>query len=166
MATYILDPAHSTIGFWVRHAMVTKVRGNFTEFEASLDPEAYTAQATIKTASINTGNADRDAHVRGTDFFAVEEFPEMTFSATSYDKEASVVKGNLTIKGVTKEIELEVEVLGESEDPFGNQRLGFEARTVINRRDFGVDFNAPIKTGGLLISEDVHIEIEGSAIKQ
>lgn len=171
--TYVLDPAHSLIGFTVRHAMVTKVRGEFTDYEASLtiadEPSESTATGTVRTQSIDTRNEDRDAHVRGDDFFAVEQYPEMTFTATSFDVDASgngTVTGDLTIKATTKPVTFEVETFGVEEDPFGNTRIGFEARTTINRSEFGIDFQAPLNSGGMLVSEKVEIEIEGSAIKQ
>ncbi|MCQ4628206.1 polyisoprenoid-binding protein [Corynebacterium sp. CCUG 65737] len=171
--TYNLDPAHSSIGFTVRHAMVTKVRGEFTDYEASItvaeDPSASTATGTVRTESIDTRNEDRDAHVRGEDFFAVEQYPEMTFNATSFDVDANgngTVAGDLTIKGTTKPVTFEVETFGVEEDPFGNIRMGFEARTTINRSEFGIDFQAPLNSGGMMLSEKVGIEIEGSAIKQ
>ena len=171
--TYALDPAHTTIGFVARHAMITKVRGNFNEFEGTLTVgENITdsaATATVKTASIDTKNADRDAHVKNEDFFDVEKFPEMTFTATKFDvndEGEGTVTGDLTIKGTTKSVDLKVEEVATAEDPFGNFRLGFEAQTKINRKDFGIDFNAPLKTGGVLVSEDIKIELEVSAIKQ
>lgn len=171
--TYTLDPTHSSIGFSVRHAMVTKVRGEFTDYEASLtvaeDPSASTATGTVRTASLSTHNEERDAHVRGEDFFAVEQYPEMTFAATSFDVDATgngTVTGDLTIKAITKPVTFEVETFGVEEDPFGNTRMGFEARTKINRSEFGIDFQAPLNSGGMLVSEQVAIEIEGSAIKQ
>lgn len=171
--TYALDPAHTTIGFVARHAMITKVRGNFNEFEGTLtvgeNITDSTATTTVKTASIDTNNADRDAHVKNEDFFDVEKFPEMTFTATKFDvNEAGegTVTGDLTIKGTTKSVDFKVEETGVAEDPFGNTRLGFESKTSINRTDFGVDFNAPLKTGGVLVSEEIKIELEVSAIKE
>ncbi|WP_061925489.1 YceI family protein [Corynebacterium simulans] len=171
--TYAIDPAHSTIGFVARHAMVTKTRGKFDEFEGTITVAENIAdskaEATIKAASINTGNEDRDAHVRGDDFFSVEQYPELTFSATSFDVDETgnvTVTGDLTIKGTTKPVTLNVEAEGLAEDPFGNTRFGFEAATKINRTDFGIDFNAPLKTGGVLVSEEIKIELEISAIKQ
>ena len=169
--TYTLDASHSHIGFITRHAMITKVRGEFTEAEVTItlnDNGQGHVEATIATASINTNNADRDAHVRGEDFFNVDEFPTMTFVADFPVPEATgsaTISGNLTIKGITRPVDLDVEFLGEAEDPFGNIRRGFEATTTINRLDFGIDFNAPLKTGGMLLSEKIAIEIEGSAIK-
>ena len=161
---YIIDPSHSSIGFVVRHAMVTKVRGTFDEFEGTINREEPSASVTVKTASINTGNADRDGHVRNEDFFDVEKFPEMTFVTTGFDIDEignGTVTGDLTIKGITKSIELKVQDAAEFED-----RFGFEATGTINRKDFGVDFTAPLKTGGLMLSEDIKLEIEVSAVKQ
>ncbi len=171
--TWILDTAHTAIGFVARHAMVTKVRGTFDEFEGSVtvdeaNPASSVARAVIKTASVNTGNADRDNHVRGDDFFSVEKFPEMTFESTSFDINGTsgTVTGDLTLKGITKEVTLDVEIFGVEEDPFGNTRVGFEATSKINRRDFGVDFQAPLGSGGMLVSEQITIQIDGSGIKQ
>ena len=171
--TYALDPAHTTVGFVARHAMVTKVRGNFAEFEGTLtvaeNINESAANATVKTASIDTNNADRDAHVKNEDFFDVKKFPEMTFTATKFDvneEGEGTVTGDLTIKDTTKSVDLDVEDVATAEDPFGNTRLGFEATTKINRKDFGIDFNAPLKTGGVLVSEEIKIELEVSAIKQ
>lgn len=171
--TYTIDPAHTSIGFIVRHAMVTKVRGEFTDFDATLtlaaNPAESSATGTVRTASIDTRNADRDEHVRGEDFFAVEQFPEMTFNATKFDIDSAgngTVTGDLTIKATTKPVTFEVETFGVEEDPFGNTRIGFEARTAINRTEFGIDFQAPLNSGGMLVSEKVEIEIEASGIKQ
>ena len=171
--TYAIDPAHSTIGFVARHAMVTKTCGKFDEFEGTITVAENIAdskaEATIKAASINTGNEDRDAHVKGDDFLSAEQYPELTFSATSFDVDETgngTVTGDLTIKGTTKPVTLNVEAEGLAEDPFGNTRFGFEATTKINRTDFGIDFNAPLKTGGVLVSEEIKIELEISAIKQ
>lgn len=170
--TYVLDPAHTTIGFVARHAMVTKTRGKFEDFEGTITVAENIADSkadvTIKSASINTGNDDRDGHVKGDDFFAVEKYPELTFTATSFNVDEAgngTVTGDLTIKGVTKPVTLDVETEGLAEDPFGNTRFGFEASTTINRTDFGVNFNAPLKTGGVLVSEEIKIELEVSAIK-
>ena len=171
--TYVLDPAHTTIGFVARNAMVTKTRGKFEDFEGTITVAENIADSkadvTIKSASINTGNDDRDGHVKGDDFFAVEKYPELTFTATSFNVDEAgngTVTGDLTIKGVTKPVTLDVETEGLAEDPFGNTRFGFEATTKINRLDYGIDFNAPLKTGGVLVSEEIKIELEVSAIKQ
>lgn len=172
--TWTLDPAHTEIKFVARHAMVTKVRGEFTDYDSAIvvdveNPESSSAKVTIRTGSVTTGNADRDGHVKGDDFFAVDKFPEMTFEATSFtikNESEGTVTGDLTIKGTTKPVTLDVEVGGVAEDPFGNTRLGFEASTKVNRKDFGLDFQAPLATGGVLVSEEIKIEIDASAIKQ
>ncbi|AKK10861.1 YceI family protein [Corynebacterium uterequi] len=165
--TYTLDPTHTTVGFIARHAMITKVRGSFDEWTAdvTIADNDSTIKVVIKTDSINTRNADRDGHVKGEDFFDVEKYPEMTFEATNVDLVAGKVEGNLTIKETTKPVTLDVEVAGSEVDPWGNTRVGFEATTKINRKDFGVDFQAPLNSGGVLVSENITIEIEGSAIK-
>ncbi|VEH08945.1 YceI family protein [Corynebacterium kutscheri] len=171
--TYIIDPTHTAVGFVARHAMISKVRGNFAEFEGTFTFDAEnqttsTAAVTIQTASINTGVADRDAHVRNADFFDVENYPTMTFTATEFslNDDEGTVTGDLTIKDVTKPVTLKVEIGGIAEDPFGNTRLGFEATTKINRKDFNIDFNAPLATGGVLLSEEIKIVLDVSAIKQ
>lgn len=171
--TYTLDATHTTIGFVVRHAMISKVRGFFRSFEANISVDTAeqsrsSVTATIQTDSIDTGNADRDAHVKGSDFFDVETFPEMTFTATAFDikgENSGTITGDLTIKGTTKPVTLDVEVFGVAEDPMGATRLGFSATTSINRKDYGVDFQMPMKAGGLMLSEEIAIEIEGSAVK-
>lgn len=171
--TWNLDNAHSEVGFVARHAMVTKVRGNFTDYTAQLtvdadNPQASSATATIKTASINTGNSDRDNHVRSTDFFDVDTYPEMTFTSTAFNVDPNgngTVEGDLTIKGTTKPVTLDVEIFGVETDPSGNERLGFEATTTVDRTDFGIDFSAPLSSGGMLVSNKIQIVIDGSAIK-
>ena len=171
--TYTIDKEHTVIGFVTKHAMVTKVRGNFGEFEGTINVAENiadsTAEATIKADSISTGNEDRDGHVKNEDFFNVEEYPELSFTTTNVNVDEDgngTVTGDLTIKDTTKSVDLDVEDVATAEDPFGNTRLGFEATTKINRKDFGIDFNAPLKTGGVLVSEDIKIELEVSAIKQ
>ena len=171
---YDLDTAHSSVAFTVRHAMVTKVRGEFTDFTATLtadqdNPAESKVEATVETASVDTRNADRDAHIKNEDFFDVEKFPQMTFNSTSFDVDANgngTVTGDLTIKETTKPVTLDVETFGIEEDPFGNTRLGFEARTTINRKEFGIDFEAPLNSGGALVGEKITIEIDGSGIKR
>ncbi|WIM68605.1 YceI family protein [Corynebacterium breve] len=172
--TFVLDNAHTAINFVARHAMVTKVRGHFTDWNSTVvidqdNPENNKAEAVINAASVNTGNADRDAHVQGEDFFDVMKFPEITFTSTKFNLDENgegTVDGDLTIKGITKPVTLDVEVFGVEEDPFGNTRVGFEASTKVNRKDFGIDFDAPLNSGGMLVSEQVTLEVEGSGIKQ
>ena len=170
---YTIDPSHSRIGFVARHAMVTKVRGSFNQFDGSGyfdadDPTSSTLQLTIQAASIDTRNADRDAHLRSNDFFAMEQHPEITFVSTAVeqvDPENYRVTGDLTLKGVTNPVTVELEYTGAAVDPYGNQRVGFEGRTTINRKDWGVTWNAPLEAGGVLVSEKVTLEFEISAIR-
>ena len=171
--TYAIDPTHSRIGFVARHAMVTKVRGSFNEFEGSgvfdaEDPSRSKLQLTIKTASIDTRNADRDGHLRGNDFFAMEQYPEITFVSTAVealDDDRYRVTGDLTIKGVTKPVSVDFEYTGTAVDPFENTRIGLEGSTVVNRKDWGVNWNAALEAGGVLVSEKVTLEFEVSAIR-
>lgn len=172
--TYTIDPSHSRIGFVARHAMVTKVRGAFNEFDGTAtvngdDPAASSAQLTIKAASIDTRNADRDGHLRSNDFLAMDEHPEITFRSTAIaqtGQDSFDVTGDLTIKGVTRTVTIPLTFEGQATDPFGNVRVGFEGSTTINRKDFGVTWNAALETGGVLVSDKVTLEFEISAIKQ
>ena len=171
--TYTLDPAHTRIGFVARHAMVTKVRGSFDEFAgtAVLDganPANSRVEVTIEAASIDTRNAQRDEHLRGNDFLAMQEYPKITFASTGVRQAGETtfeVTGDLTIKGVTNEISIPFEFEGAATDPFGNQRVGFEGSVTINRRDYGVTWNAALEGGGVLVSDKVTLEFEISAIK-
>jgi polyisoprenoid-binding protein YceI len=172
--TYAIDPAHSRIGFVARHAMVTKVRGSFNEFEGSgyfdaEDPTKSNLELVIKAASIDTRNADRDGHLRSNDFFAMDEYPEITFKSTSVEQTGDAeyrVTGDLTLKGVTKPVTVDFDYTGAAVDPFGNQRIGLEGTTTINRKDWGVTWNAPLETGGVLVSEKVTLEFEVSAVRK
>ncbi|MCD0449566.1 YceI family protein [Actinocorallia sp. API 0066] len=171
--TYTLDPAHTRIGFSARHAMVTKVRGAFNEFSGTAqvngaDPAASSVEVKIATASIDTRNEQRDGHLRTNDFLEVETYPEITFRSTSVEQikdDVFRVSGDLTIKAVTKPVTIDFEYQGAAKDPFGNDRIGFEGATTINRSDFGVTFNAALETGGVLVSEKITLEFEISAIK-
>ena len=171
--TYTLDPAHTRIGFVARHAMVTKVRGSFDEFAgtAVLDganPANSRVEVTIEAASIDTRNAQRDEHLRGNDFLAMQEYPKITFASTSVRQAGETtfeVTGDLTIKGVTQSITIPFEFEGTAKDPFGNQRVGFEGAVTINRKDYGVTWNAALEGGGVLVSDKVTLEFEISAIK-
>jgi polyisoprenoid-binding protein YceI len=170
---YTIDPAHSRIGFVARHAMITKVRGSFNEFEGSGyfdadEPSRSNLQLTIQADSIDTRNADRDAHLRSNDFFDMENHPQITFASTSVEAvEGDIyrVTGDLTIKDVTKPVTLDLEFGGTAVDPFGNHRLGLEGNVAVNRKDWGLNWNAPLDTGGVLVSEKVTLEFEVSAIK-
>jgi len=167
--TFNIDPTHSRIGFTVRHAMVTKVRGSFNEFAGSGTVENGAASLHIEmtASSVNTGNPDRDGHLQSPDFFDVANFPKLSFVSTSIKDagaEKVIVEGNLTIKDVTKPISIEFEYTGTATDPYGNARFGFEGSSEINRKDFGLTWNAALETGGLLVSENVKLEFEVSAI--
>jgi polyisoprenoid-binding protein YceI len=171
--TYVIDPTHSRIGFVARHAMVTKVRGSFNEFEGSgyfdaENPAASHLELTIRAASIDTRNADRDGHLKSNDFFDMETYPEITFASTAVeqiDPESYRVTGDLTIKGVTKPVTVDFEYAGTAIDPYQNQRIGFEGTTTVNRKDWGVSWNAALDAGGVLVSEKVTLEFEVSAIR-
>ncbi|MDX6321815.1 MAG: hypothetical protein QOF52_1673 [Propionibacteriaceae bacterium] len=169
---YQLDPAHTSIGFVARHAMVTKVRGTFDEFEGQvhIDPDISKSvvRVVIKAASIDTRNEMRDTHLRSNEFLAMEEYPEITFDSTEVglaDEDTARITGDLTIRGVTKSVTFEITYTGSAKDPFGNLRLGFEGSFVINRKDWGVSWNAPLEAGGMLVSEKVTVEFDVSAIK-
>lgn len=171
--SYTIDPAHSRIGFVARHAMVTRVRGAFNEFEgtAVLDGDNLansTATVTIKAASIDTRNAQRDEHLRANDFLAMDSYPEITFVSTAVRQTGDTnfeLTGDLTIKGVTNSVTIPVTYEGAVTDPFGNLRVGFEGSVTINRKDYGVTWNAALEGGGVLISDRIVLEFEVSAIK-
>ncbi|GAB2699468.1 YceI family protein [Kitasatospora kifunensis] len=171
---YLLDPAHTRIGFVARHAMVTKVRGHFKEFEGSAhldgnDPSKSSTTVTIKTASIDTGNEQRDGHLRTNDFLDAPKFPEIVFTSTGIEAlggERYRLNGNLTIKDVTRPVSLDVEYDGSARDPFGNLRVGFEGSTTISRKDYGITWNAPLEGGGVLVGDKVVLEFDVSAIRQ
>lgn len=169
--TWNLDSAHSEVGFTARHAGISKVRGKFTDVEASAivpagNPEKTVINARIKADSFDSGNADRDAHVKSGDFLEVETYPELSFVATSIEEDGDelLINGDLTIKGVTKPVKFDVEVGGVATDPFGNVRVGLEAKTIIRRKDFGLTWNAVLDAGGLLVSEKVALNLELSFI--
>ena len=169
---YTLDVTHTRIGFSARHAMVTTVRGQFAEFEGAAhidtaNPAASSAKVNIRAASISTGQADRDAHLRSGDFFDAESFPELSFVTTGVtraDATTWTVTGDLTIKGVTNPVSIDFESTGSAKDPFGNLRVGFEGATSINRKDWGLSWNAALETGGVLVSEKIKLEFDVSAI--
>lgn len=171
--TYALDASHSRVGFVARHAMVTKVRGAFNEVTGTgyldaADPSKSHLELTIQAASIDTRNADRDAHLRGNDFFDMERYPEIRFVSTSAERADDTtyrVTGDLTIKDVTKPVTFDLEFTGAVVDPFGNQRIGLEGSVTVNRKDWGVSWNATMEAGGVLVSEKVLLEFEVSAIK-
>ena len=170
--TYTLDPSHTSVGFTTRHAMVTKVRGTFNEVEgqATTGPnlEGASIEVTMQAGSVDTRNGDRDGHLRSADFFDVETYPTITFRSTevaAVDADTLRVTGDLTIKDVTRPVTIDFDYAGAAKDPFGNERIGFEGSVVVNRKDFGLTWNAALETGGVLVSEKVTLEFEVSAIR-
>jgi polyisoprenoid-binding protein YceI len=171
--SYVFDPAHTRIGFVARHAMVTKVRGSFNEFEGNAvidaaDLAKSSAQLTIQAGSIDTRQAQRDEHLRSNDFLAMEEFPQITFVSTGVEQTGPAsleLTGDLTIRGVTDSVTIPFDFEGAATDPYGNLRVGFEGSVVINRKDYGITWNAALETGGVLVSEKITLEFEVSAIK-
>jgi polyisoprenoid-binding protein YceI len=170
---YTLDPAHSRIGFVARHAMVTKVRGLFKEFDGAIhldgeDPTRSSARVSIEVASIDSQQADRDAHLRGADFFDAERFPTMTFASTRVDPAADgryTLTGDLTIRDITRPVSIDLELTGVVRDPWGMHRIGFEGSVAVNRRDWDLSWNMPLDTGGLLVSEKVTIELDVALVR-
>ncbi len=166
--TWAIDPTHSEVGFVARHLMVTKVRGSFTDVTGTVqvgqDIGDSVANVTIKTASVSTGTADRDTHLRSADFFDVDTYPEITFVSTSYD--GDTLTGDLTIKGVTKPVTLDVEFNGVATDPWGNDKAAFEATGELNRTDWGLTWNANLEKGGVLVSEKIKLVIDVQLAKQ
>ncbi|MCW2542685.1 MAG: YceI family protein [Frankiales bacterium] len=170
---YTIDTAHSRLGFTARHAMVTKVRGSFEEFEGSAhldfeDPTKSTAKVTFAMSSINTQQGQRDDHLRTSDFFDVSNYPTGTFTSTAVkkvDDETYELTGDLTLRGVTKPVTITWESTGIARDPYGNLRAGFEGKAVLSRKDFGIEYNAALETGGVLISDKINLEFDVSAIK-
>jgi polyisoprenoid-binding protein YceI len=171
--TFTIDKAHSEATFQVRH-LLTKVRGQFSEFAGTIQfndeaPEQSSVSFTIQAASIDTKTIDRDVHLRSEDFFFVDQHPEITFVSSGITKTGSDdydVRGTLTIRGVAKEISLPVTFLGHAKDPWGNARLGFEAETTINRKEFGLTWNAALETGGFLVGDEVKLSVQIQAIAQ
>ena len=171
--TYSIDPTHSRIGFVARHAMVTKVRGSFNEFEGSghfdaENPANSHLALIIQANSIDTRNEDRDGHLKSNDFFDMETYPEIKFASTAVEKvddDNYRVTGDLTIKDVTKPVTVDFEYTGTAVDPYQNQRIGFDGSTTVNRKDWGVNWNTALDTGGVLVSEKVTLEFDVSAIR-
>jgi polyisoprenoid-binding protein YceI len=170
--TWAIDPAHSDIAFTVRHLMVSKVRGQFTRFGGTVtvadEPLRSSAVAEIEVASVDTKDENRDNHLRTSDFFAAAEHPTMTFASTGVrrDGDGYLLDGELTLRGVTRPVTLEVEVNGVHPDPWGGTRAGFSASTEINRKDFGVNWNAPVDGGGTVVGDKVTIALEIEAVLQ
>ncbi|MFF3647163.1 YceI family protein [Streptomyces sp. NPDC002181] len=171
---YVIDAAHSSIGFTVRHAMVTNVRGAFTDYSGALqldgsDPARSAASIEVKIASVDTGIADRDGHLRSGDFFDAEAFPLMTFRSTEAAQlggDAYRITGALTIKDVTRPLSIDLEFNGSATDVYGNERVGFEGTAEILRSDWGLTWNAALEAGGVMVSDKVKLTFDISAIKQ
>ncbi|MFJ6699157.1 YceI family protein [Streptomyces sp. NPDC091272] len=170
---YTIDASHSSIGFTARHAMVTNVRGSFTDHEGTLkldgtNPAASEASITVRIASIDTGAADRDNHLRSADFFDAQTYPEMTFRSTKAEQLGGAdyrITGDLTIKDVTKPLSIDLEFNGTATDPFGNDRVGFEGSATILRSDWGLTWNAALEAGGVLVSDKIKLNFDISAIR-
>ncbi|MFI6856179.1 YceI family protein [Streptomyces sp. NPDC050416] len=170
---YTIDPAHSTIGFVARHAMVTNVKGSFQDFTGTLhldgtDPSRSTASLDVVMDSIETGNADRDGHLKSSDFFKADEFPAMTFRSTRAEAlggDDYRITGDLTILGTTRPLTIDLEFNGAAKDPFGNERVGFEGKAEILRSEWGLTWNAALETGGVLVSDKIKLNFDISAIR-
>ena len=168
--TYQIDKAHSEATFQVRH-LITKVRGRFSDFSGEITfdeaaPERASVTFTVQTASIDTNQPDRDVHLRSDDFFSVDRFPVLTFTSTGMTKKSDTafdVDGDLTIRGVTKRVTLPVSYLGKATDPWGAEKLAFETELTINRKDFGLNWNAALETGGFLVGDEVKIAVSVQA---
>lgn len=168
MATWQIDVAHSDVNFSVKHMMFSTVRGSFQDFSGRIyfdptNPATASVEATILVGSVSTGPADRDNHLRSPDFFDAANHPEMTFKSTRVEAKSdaeATVYGDLTIRGTTREVALEVTFLGQGTNPWGQTVGGFQARTRINREDFGLTWNQALETGGVLVSKDVNIELD------
>jgi polyisoprenoid-binding protein YceI len=171
--TYALDPAHTLVGFVARHLVVSKVRGSFTEISGAItvaeDPTASSVEVTIGAASIDTGSPDRDGHLRSPDFLNVEQFPSLTFRSlrvVDFTGSDFRLAGELTIRDVTREVELKVDFDGVAQNPWGKEIVAFTATTEIDREDFGMTWNLALETGGVLVGRKVKIEISAQAIRQ
>ena len=172
--TWAIDPAHTGLEFAVKHLMISTVRGRFGEVEGTLtldgrNPAASTVEVSIPVASIDTRNEQRDAHLRSADFFDAEQFPAITFRGKRVEGDATGdfrLVGDLTIRGVTREITLDVESNGRSRDPWGNEKIGFEARGKIARSEFGLNWNQALETGGVLVGDEIKLTIDAQFVKR
>lgn len=174
MTKYVLDPAHSTASFSIKHMMIAKVHGGFEKLSGSFnydaqDPSKSSVEASIEGASINTRDSQRDAHLKSADFFDVEKYPTITFKSTQLEKNGDglIITGDLTIHGVTKKVSLDVEgPTPEIKDPWGNMKIGASGTTKIKRKDFGLEWNAALEAGGFLVGDDVQITVDAQFVKQ
>jgi polyisoprenoid-binding protein YceI len=170
--TYALDASHSHVGFSVRHVMVSKTKGRFGDVAGTItigeDPFESSVEVEIQMASVDTRDETRDGHLRSADFFDVEQFPTMTYRSTKVSSDGNrwTVDGDLTVKGITRSVPLELEFEGGAKDPWGGTRIGFTARTELNREDFGLSWNQTLETGGVLVGKQVKIDLEVEAVRQ
>jgi polyisoprenoid-binding protein YceI len=172
--TWTIDPAHSHVGFSIKHLMIATVRGRFTRVQGTVtvdekDPTTAEIDVTIDTASVNTGEEKRDGHLRSSDFFDVERFPSMTFRSKRVEATSGNrfrVVGDLTVRDVTREVVLDTEVLGRAKDPWGQEHAGFEATTRFSRSDYGLMWNATLETGGVLVGDEVKVTIEAELLRK
>jgi polyisoprenoid-binding protein YceI len=170
--SWSVDPTHSRVGFVARHMMVTKVRGSFSDYTADVtigeDPLQSSLSAVVQMASIDTANPDRDGHLRTNDFFDIERYPTMSLQSSGFKQDADQYRmlADLTIKGVTQPVEFDLEFDGVGQDPWGNTRAGFTAVTTINRREFGIEWNAALETGGVLVGDKIQIELDIQLVKR
>jgi polyisoprenoid-binding protein YceI len=169
--TWQIDTSHSDVSFSVRHMMVSKVRGQFTDFEGTIvtaeDPTASSVTATIKLDSIDTRNEQRDNHIRSADFFEVEKYPTMSYRSTGLVDNGNgtwTLDGELSLHGVTKNVALQLELNGFTADPWGGQRAGFSAKTELNRKDFGIDIDLPMDGGGVVVGDKITVTLEIEAV--
>jgi len=166
--TWAIDASHTEVGFVARHLMVSKVRGTFREVSGTVDVAEDITRSSVEVAaqiaSVETGSADRDTHLKSADFFDAEQFPAMTFRSTSFD--GQTLAGDLTIKDVTKPVTFDVEFGGVGQDPWGNTKAGFEATTTVTRKDWGLTWNAAVEGGGVLVSDKITINIDVQLAKQ
>ncbi|CAN5560810.1 YceI family protein [soil metagenome] len=168
MSTYIIDTAHSSVRFWVRHLMISKVHGDFGGLTGSVegsatDPENAKLHVEIDVATVNTGNEGRDGHLKGADFFDVEKFPTMTYDSSKITKTGDGtydVEGTLTMHGVSKPVLLKAEVSPEVASPFGGFKVGISATGVVNREEFGMTWNQALETGGIMVDKNIHLQID------
>ena len=172
--TWNIDASHTNIGFTARHAMIAKVRGRFTEFEGTLvldgaTPANSTANITIQAASVDTSSPDRDAHLKSPDFLDTEKFPTLTFASTSVEHSGGdnfVLNGDLTVHGVTQPVSIKVELDGVGGDPWGGTRIGLTGEAEISRKAFGLEWNAALEAGGVLVGDNVKLQLDVEAVKQ
>lgn len=170
--TFQLDSTHSSVGFVVRHLMVSKVRGHFADFSGTItlaeDPFASSVQVEVQVASITTDEDQRDGHLKSADFFDAEQFPTITFQSSKvsdHKGDTFVLEGDLTVRGVTKPVRLDAEFSGVAQDPWGGLRIGFSAQTELDREDFGLTWNQALETGGVLVGKKAKVEIEAEAVR-